>query len=241
MKITDYLADTINRLPKGYIFTYHDFIGEVTKEEAIIKALNRMAASGKIYKLAKGKFYKPEKTIFGDLQPGQSQVVKDLLEEDGKVIGYLTGLGIYPKLGLSTQLGFVIQIGRNKIRPAFQRGNFRISFIMQKNTITRENIPLLQILDSIRLIKKIPDSPIAQSAKRLKSLIQDQSFENRAQLARLAKKYPPATRAILGSILEEIGEATLTPTLATTLNPVTKYSIPGIKEALPSASNWNLE
>lgn len=46
MKATDYIAGKIDRLPKGYVFTYDDFLGEVNGKEAVIKALNRMVASG---------------------------------------------------------------------------------------------------------------------------------------------------------------------------------------------------
>ena len=99
LKTTEYVTSIIYRMPKGYVFTYEDFMGEVKKKEAVIKALNRMVESGKIAKLSKGKYYKPEETVFGQLQPDQYQVVKDLLEEDGKVIGYLTGYSIYNKLG----------------------------------------------------------------------------------------------------------------------------------------------
>jgi hypothetical protein len=98
MKTSEYISLTIDRLPKGYVFTYADFITEVNKKEAVIKALNRMVASGKIMKLAKGKYYKPETTPFGNLLPDQKQVVKDLLEENGKIIGYLTGYSIYNQL-----------------------------------------------------------------------------------------------------------------------------------------------
>ena len=118
MKTSDYIAFTIDRLPKGYVFTYADFITDVNRREAIIKALNRMAASGKIAKVAKGKFYKPETTVFGKLQPNQAQVVKDLLEKDGKPIGYLTGYSIYNLLILTTQVSNAIQIGKNEIRPS---------------------------------------------------------------------------------------------------------------------------
>lgn len=69
MIVSGSIIKTINRLPKGYVFTYADFITEVKSKEAIIKTLNRMAASGKIVKLAKGKYYKPETTPFGNLQP----------------------------------------------------------------------------------------------------------------------------------------------------------------------------
>ncbi|OFY89146.1 MAG: hypothetical protein A3K10_14000 [Bacteroidetes bacterium RIFCSPLOWO2_12_FULL_31_6] len=78
MKIAEYIAFTIDRLPKGYVFTYADFIIEVNKKEAVIKALNRMVESGKIAKLYKGKYYKPENTPFGNHQLNQAQVVKDL-------------------------------------------------------------------------------------------------------------------------------------------------------------------
>ena len=69
MKITDYISYTIDRFPRGYVFTSSDFPAEVNQKEAIIKALNRMVAAGKIAKLSKGKYYKPENTPFGTLQP----------------------------------------------------------------------------------------------------------------------------------------------------------------------------
>jgi len=75
VKISDYIEDKINKFPKGYVFTYIDFISEVTKREAIIKHLNRMVATGKIEKLAKGKYYKPQCTVFGELLPEQNQIV----------------------------------------------------------------------------------------------------------------------------------------------------------------------
>lgn len=112
MKVADNKWDTINRLPKGYVFTYQDFNVEVKRKEAIIKALNRMVDSGKISKLSKGKYFKLEKTPFGLLQPNQKQIVKDLLDEDGKTVGYLTGYSIYNRLGLTTQVSNVIGLPR---------------------------------------------------------------------------------------------------------------------------------
>ena len=141
-----------------------------------------MAASGKIAKLSKGKFYKPEKSAFGKLQPNRYQIVKDLLEEDGKITGYLTGYSIYNQLGLTTQISNTIQIGKNTVRPGFKRAGYKISFVLQKNTITKDNIPLLQILDSIRYIKKIPDTTISSACKRLIEIIKELSKEDKATL-----------------------------------------------------------
>lgn len=240
MKTTDYIAITIDRFPKGYVFTYDGFTTAVNKKEAVIKALNRMVVSGKIAKLAKGKYYKPESTPFGNLEPNQYQVVKDLLEDDGKTIGYLTGYSIYNQLGLTTQISNTIQIARNEIRPTLHRDRYIIKFVKQKNTITKENIPLLQLLDAIRYIKKIPDSSIAAACLRFVTLLKGLSKKEIATLARLAQKYPPATRALLGALLDEAGVSQFKEILFKNLNPITNYKLSGVQSILQTAENWNL-
>ena len=239
MKITDYISYTIDRLPKGYVFTYADFPSEVNQKEAVIKALNRMVAAGKITKLSKGKYYKPETTPFGNLQPDRSQVVKDLLEENGKTVGYLTGYSIYNSLGLTTQLSNVIQISKNVVRPAFKRGQYTISFIKQNNNITKENIPLLQILDAIRYIQKIPDTTISKSGKRLSFILKNLSDAEKSTMVRLALKYPPSSRALLGTFLDTIQADAVSQPLYNSLNPITKYKLPGLKVVFPEADKWN--
>ena len=241
MKITEYISNSIDRLPKGYVFTYATFINEVKNKEAVIKALNRMVASGKIAKLSKGKYYKPEASAYGKLQPNRYQIVKDLLEEDGKITGYLTGYSIFNQLGLTTQVSNIIQIGKNLVRPSLKRAGYKISFVLQKNTITKDNVPLLQILDSIRYIKKIPDSTISLACKRMIVIIRDLSKRDKTTLLRLALKYPPATRALLGAMLEEIGNKSLTKPLYESLNPITTYNLPGADKIISSANRWNIK
>ncbi|MBC7407980.1 MAG: hypothetical protein H7339_06290 [Arcicella sp.] len=240
MKTSDNIAFTIDRLPKGYVFTYVDFTTEVNKKEAIIKALNRMTASGKISKLSKGKYYKPENTPFGKLQPNQAQIVKDLLEDNGKVIGYLTGYSIYNQLGLTTQVSNTIQIGKNEIRPNFKRERYSIAFIKQKNTITKDSVPLLQILDAIRYIRKIPDATVESSCKRFLAILKTLSEKDITSLIRLATKYPPATRALLGALLDQLQQTSLSIPLLKTLNPITKYKLSGATKALSTTEKWNI-
>lgn len=239
MKTTDYIAYIIDRFPKGFVFTYADFNTEVSQKQALIKALNRMVISGKIAKLSKGKYYKPETTPFGDLLPNQKQVVKDLLEEKGKINGYLTGYSIYNQLGLTTQVSNTIQIGKNEIRPSFKRDRYTIDFIKQKNNITKDNIPLLQILDAIRYIKKIPDTTITNSCIRFIAILRQLKEKDLLLIMRLANKYPPATRALLGAMLDEL-KSTKTETLFNTLNPITKYKLAGAFSVLSTAEKWNI-
>ena len=240
MKTSEYLSLTIDRFPKGYVFTYSDFDTKVDQREAAIKALNRLAGSGKIAKLSKGKYYKPENSPFGQLQPHQSQVVKDLLEDDGKITGYLTGYSIYNQLGLTSQVSNTIQIGKNEIRPNFLRDRYAISFIKQKNAVIKENIPLLQILDAIRYIKKIPDATIESSLNRLLAILKGLSDKEKSKIVTLALKYPPATKAILGALLDELEQIDITGRLYKTLNAITQYKLAGAGKILKAAKKWNI-
>lgn len=240
MKIIDLVQLKIDRLPKGFVFTYKDFMSEVNNREAIIKSLNRLANTDKINKLSKGKYYKPETTVFGVLEPAKNQVVKDLLEKGNKIIGYLTGYSMYNQLGLTTQVSNTIQIGRNDVSPPMKRGMYKIIFVKQKNTITKENIPLLQLLDAIRYIKKIPDTSVAVSCTRLLAILEDFSSDEIALLTRLVMKYPPSTRAITGAMLEVLDRGNLEP-LQKSLNQITVYRSYDIPEKiLPTAQNWNI-
>jgi hypothetical protein len=240
MKVSQKIAIIIDRLPKGYVFTYADLETEVKQKEAVIKALNRMVASGKIAKLSKGKYYKPESTPFGNLQPRQSQIVKDLLEDNGKKIGYLTGYSIYNQLGLTTQVSNTIQIGKNQIRPNFKRDRYTIAFVQQKNIITKENIPFLQLLDAIRYIKKIPDASIELSCMRFLDIIKNYTDKEINNLVRLALKYPPSTRALVGALLEQLKQDKVTGALFKSLNPITQYKLAGAVKVLSTAEKWNI-
>lgn len=231
----------IDKFPKGYVFTSNDFNISVSDKQALIKRLNRLAQNEKLSKLSKGRFYKPERTPFGELEPKQYQIVKDLLVIGGKTVGYLTGYSIYNQLGLTTQVSNLIQIGKNEIRPAFKRANYKISIIKQKNSITKENIPLLQILDSIKYIKKIPDSNADFIINRLKILLKDMSVNEIIRIIKLSMKYPPSTRALLGAILDNIGFEKRTDELLTSLNSITKYSLPNADKVLLNIEKWNIE
>ena len=237
MKVSEYVLDRVNRFQVGYVFTYTDFDLPAKDADAVMKALNRMVKSGKIKKLSKGKFYKPKNSQFGELKPDIYQVVKDLLEKDGKIIGYFTGYSIYSQLGLTTQVYKTIQIGVNGEKKATKRGMYKIKFIKQPNTITKKNIPLLRILDSIRNIKKIPDTTVEKSCIRLKAIIKDLEISDQKLLMKLAMKYNPATRALLGAILENVNKLD-TDVIYKTLNPATSYTFNISEKTLPNQQKW---
>lgn len=242
MKISDTIANTIDRLPTDHVFTYTDFNIDASKKDAVVKALNRMVAAGKISKLSKGKFYKPRQSKFGALEPSAYQIAKDLLEQNGVTVGYITGYNAYNEMGLTTQIPVSLHIGTNKYRRTITRGFYKISFIVQPNKITKTNIEILRILDAIRFIRKIPGTTPDEACNRLMITIGLLSTEKVKTLATLVLKYNPAVQALCGAMLENIGaDKLLIDKIATSLNPVTEYNIPVSNAVLPNKTKWRIK
>lgn len=240
MQVLDFIESKINRLPVGYVFTYEDFDLPVDKVCALTKAFSRLVQDGKIRKLSPGRFYKPRHTDFGELKPEVYQVVKDLLEQNGKIIGYLTGYSTYNQLGLTTQFSSIIQIGTIEPKKSITRDIYKIRFIKQLNNITKENIPFLRILDAIRYIKEIPDTTVQDSCKTLIILIRKINKEERENIIRLAKKYNPAARALSGAMFELCFGWKIAEPLFKSLNPSSEYEFDISKDILPNKYKWKI-
>ena len=98
---------------------------------------------------------------------------------------------------------------------------------------------MLQILDAIRYIQKIPDTTVGKSGKRFIAILKDLSDTEKSTLVRLALKYPPSARALLGTLLDTIQADGISKPLYNSLNPITKYKLPGLKVVFPEADKWN--
>lgn len=237
--IKDIVESRINKMRDGYIFTSTDFI-DIVKDPAVLsRTFSSLVKSGKIKKASKGRFYKPVKSMFGTLPPYEEWIVQDFLMDGKKIIGYMTGQYAYTILGLSTQISSVYTIGSNTYRRKVTRGNVQIRFVLQPNTITRANIPLLQILDSIRFIRQIPACTPNEACEILSKTICGLSREERRQLASLSMKYTDYVRAIVGAILD--GTDTNTDALYQSLNPATVYKVGLSESALPNRKKWRIQ
>jgi len=241
MKVSDLVRNKIDRLQDGYVFTYDDFTKEVKNESALKLALFKLVKAGKIERLSKGRFYKPKQGITAKLSPDEYEIVKDLLKINNKANGYITGLGIFNRLGLTSQMSTVIQIGSNFDKKQVQRGKYLIKYIRQWNKITTENIPLLQLLDCVRFIKNIPDTTVDQSYKRLIYLLRELSEKEIYLLTSLASKYPPATRSLVGSILEKLNYISLSNKLLNSLNPSTYFKLEISSDLIQSKQRWKIQ
>ena len=235
------IEQIVSKFPEDFVFTYRD-LGLTAEDSAnVIKKLNRLAESGVISKLSKGRYFKPKKSIFGALNPSVEEVVKDLLERNGNIIGYLTNYSVYSQLGLTSQIPNIIVIGSNTKRSKTRRGNTEIRFVLQRNEITKANIYLLQLLDVTKSIKSIPDSSIDKSCARLLVLLTELSERQTTTLIRLALLYPPRVIALLGAMLQQIGCKSDLNVLRNRLNPISSYNYGISQTVLLFSQQWKIK
>lgn len=233
------IEQAVNSFRTDYVFTYRDLGLPPESSANVIRKLNRMADTGVIQRLSKGRFYKPKQTMFGNLKPSQQEVVKDLLEKEGKIVGYLTGVSIFGQLGLTTQISNVIEIGVKGKKNNTRRGMYSIRFVQQANQISKNNIPLLQLLDSIKSIKRIPDSTPDSSYNRIREIMKSLDDKSIDSMVKLAMKYNPMTRAIVGAIIEDLFDEERARVLRDTLNPITVYKV-GLTKRVLSTNNFRI-
>jgi len=243
MNISKQISRQIERMKDGNIFNYASF-SEFNNNRigAVVKAMSRLEKSGRIKRLSKGRYLKPEKSIFGVLPPSESEIIKSFTIENNKRIGYLTGNIIYNSLGLTSQISNTIEIATNKQRSIKQIGSTKIKFrkIKSNISITEKNIAFLQILDVINNIKKIPGIEPSTVVAFLKQIFKNYNTKDLITITELAQNYPALTRALLGAILEELEISSLALKLKASLNPLTSYKLNINQKILSNKLKWNI-
>ncbi len=237
MNIALEVRNRINSLDYGIVIKYSDLIDITDNVLALSKALSRMVKDNKLEKIEKGVFYKPKNSKFGKISPNINEIVKKELEKDGDISGYITGINLYNKLGLTTQISNVIEIATNKRKVPKEIMGTKIKFIQVNLKVDKNNVNLLQILDAIKSIKKIPDSNLNENYKILKYKISELSQKEQEKIRDIALNYSPITRALLGSILEEISSVDLS-ILENSLNAYTKFNID--IDNIKNKKRWNI-
>ena len=237
MNIALEVRNRINKFDEGLLIKYSDLNDITDNILALSKALSRMVKDKQLEKIEKGIFYKPKLSRFGKINPNLNEIIKKELEKDNEIVGYVTGVNLFNKLGLTTQISNVIEIATNKRKvPKEIMGN-KIKFVQTSSKINKENIELLQLLDAIKNIKKIPDGNIEDSYKVLKYRINELNQNKQEKIRDLSLDYSPLTRAILGSILEEISIIELS-LLEKSLNPFTKFNLDIVN--IKNRKRWNI-
>lgn len=241
MTISKKIKQAISEFPDDFVFGVSDFDCDVSQREAAARALQRMAENDEISKLANGKYYKPRRTVFGNLKPSPAQVAKEFLVRDGRMTGYLTGAAAFSAYSLTTQISSEIQIGTNHYKRPLSRGGYNISFVYQPNEIREDAVDLFRLLDCLKFIKEIPGTPPEEACRRIICIIKEMDNRQKERMADYALNYKPFVRALLGAIMEFTGSAdNLVEALRQSLNGISKYRIPITDAVLPNKVKWRI-
>ncbi len=242
MALAAEIRKRIKQLPEGKTFGYEDLC--IAKEDytTAAKALERFRKEGLIKKVSKGVFYKPEQTVFGELEPDYSELLRPYLFENGKRVAYETGTSLYNRLGLTTQLAYRVKIASRSKRININSGALKADAVKSYAEVTDNNYEMLGLLDAFKDIKRIPDCTVSQAIKRLSAIVKELNERQTESLIKYALNYPPRVRALLGAILEKNGiRMKGLEKLKESLNPLTIIKL-GINEYdFPVKSKWHIE
>lgn len=236
MSIAEKTRKFISKQEYGQIFVYDDI--PIANRNAVAIELTRLAKSGKVKKVSKGKFYKPKQRTFGEIGPSSSDKIEHIVKSSFK---YETGNNIYRKLGLTTQVSKTIVIAHNSYYRRIQLDNINIKLVPTRVEVPLDDVYLLQILDAIKDLKIIPSTSPSEAYGNIKTIISELDKDNKFKLLDYVYYYPPFVKAILGSILSQMGMKKDTKDLKSSLNYLSKYKLNIADELIPNKKDWNIQ
>ena len=240
MTIAAAVNQTIGRMPVGRIFGYEVFPLYRDAPVAVVRAVNRAVEKQRLKRVAKGRFYKPRTGVFGDVPVSDTERLRDELYCNGRRCGYITGPALYNRLGLTTQIPKTVTIAVNRATQTKDFGTLRIKLVSRRVPISDSTVPLLEILDILRDVKKVPNASVDRVVRAMAERLTHLTPVAMKKLQRLALDYySPVTRALLGLLLTHCGKEAM-PTLKASINPTTRFNLGLDPVDWPECRAWNL-
>ena len=232
------------------LWTYADFpdVGRM----ALAAAFSRLVKAAELTRVRRGIYYRPKATVFGPSRPDPEALVDAALRARGED-AVPSGIGAYRRLGLTTQIsGAVTRATRRRVPRNFVSNTIPgLAVYASPRPLTAQ--PGIRpeertALDALRDITHIPDAPPADVLRRLRMLLRSGRL-NYARLARFAAAEPPRVRALLGALGEDLRASanharvpgSAIRALRASLNPLTRYAIPGARTVVATAAGWGIK
>lgn len=241
MKVSKKIKAAIKKLPVGITFKYQKL--NISKDEygAAAKAIERLISEKQIKRISTGVFYKPKKTVFGELKPGEEDLLRPYLFVGNNRIAYITGTALYNKMGLTTQVPKDIKVASKAKEVRTKVGNINVRRVKSYVDVTNENYNLLEILDALKDFKQIPNLNKKSAIDLLINTIASLKKRGLFRLVQYGNEYPPRARAFLGAILEKANRDIDLGQLKQSLNPLTEYKLGITPDMLSTAEKWNIK
>ncbi|MGD9662213.1 MAG: DUF6088 family protein, partial [Porticoccaceae bacterium] len=186
MSISQAVQSRIDTLPPGQVFGYRDLPGYTEAPLAVAQTMSRMVSAGRVKRLSKGKFYVPRKGIMGSRKPSDSALLRSVLYDGERLRGYVTGLALFNRLGLTTQIPRTVTVAIEGGRGQKDYGTIRIKTVPSRFPVREADVPLFECLDVLREIKSILDTDFNQVLLTMKGRIFSLSDTERTRLVELA-------------------------------------------------------
>lgn len=220
------ILQQIEGFEPGRIFTFADLSFDVDKTANVAVLVSEQCRKGNIARIQKGAYYRPKKSALG---LGNLPVYQDekLIYITKKLRGYLTGVYVYNKMGLTEQVAVTLTIATRRPVRRFRFNNLEIECVKAYCDALDcdENIGLVRMLDAIKDIKHIPGTCEQDVYDRLKNRYFSRMEARELEaMVRLAKKYPPGVRKVVSDMLGDIGQPLLQAEMAGTLIPTTRFN-----------------
>lgn len=225
-----YIETVIEKQPVNRIFearSIYEKSCDMVPETSYYKTLERMSKYGTLVHLAKGVYYRPQKSRFGIVPIGEDEIIDHYTRNDrGLVVGYR----LYNRKGLTTQIGKQVEVLSSIISE--QKKN--VSNVCIKNAgvdITKETIPVIETLEILQNYRKIEDmnqTVFAAYMREFSFCYSDPS----AIFVLNHRKYKKSTIAFLERFLNYFK---IENTLNQFLSSLSSYEIPNMEEFYGSA------
>ncbi len=216
---------------------YEDSLSSFCSEAAFYKAIGRLEKSGLIKKAAKGLYYRPLSSRFGELPFDEEKAILPYYEGNkGMEIGY----ALYRKIGLSTQVAKERFFYTNSLKKATKTiGSSKLRYINlvfdEKN---KDAVMVLEVLHNLEKIQDLNEEGLRSFLDAYCRRLDEKAIDKAIQ----AIGYPKWCIAFLKAVLDEKG---IPNTLGRHLSPFSKYRYPmkiymSMKKSSGSRASWRL-
>jgi len=228
----------LDQVPPGSLVGYADLVQDPAQFAAVAAALSRLSKAGDITRFAKGQYYRPLVSRFGTVPPSDQAVLAAVGATTGQLVPYATGVSVYNRLGLTTQVPAAVTLAATRRRRDLPR---RLRTVVRPALEQASDVPLLQWLEVLRDVRRIPDTSPDRVVTRVAKELRRLPPAARRRLTELARQQaPPRARALLGALLENLPDKQGAAALRQTLNALTTYRLGVSPQVLPNRAAWHI-
>ncbi len=200
MTSTQMVSQMIAQVPENTLIPagrfYMEQLSRYVTESAYYKTLERLCKGGALCKIAKGTYYRPQKSKYGIVPLSQKEIVSAFTEPDkGTVVGY----ALYNSLKLTTQIPKTVEVFSSELDQQTKRiQNVQLHFCNLAYTPEVNNIiRMMEVLQNFGHIQDLNYALFIQFCEQFAGSYRDEAFE---QVYRQIK-YQKKTISFLQNIL----------------------------------------